>query len=919
MLLVTITEKRSMARTATFFEQLKAALAHYADPQWLGEQSPLAAPYFLGAALSGTPATASGRGAVLIALFEKALTMLWGEPLPTQPQVLLQAVPAAEQGERDRYHCLILELNYRQRCFKPAPKSQAEIFNDILHISRASHDRFLREAVERLGVILLRQIRPSLRPEQPTLPTALIGRAALLEQALAGLQAGQSVSLTGPGGIGKSALAIAISEQWASPARFWFTIRPGVNDNVSGLLFALGYFLDQQGASTLWRQLVADGGKIKDLHLASGLAHADLRAVAHRPLLCIDEIDLLRRPTLDDETPRHTQLLELIDSLRAHVSLLLVGQQSVIETQQVLALDGLTTPQIAAWLHAMTIPFDQEAVARLHHYSGGNPRLLELCVALYLSQETPATLATVLDQLPQSPAVPALWQRLQRHLSTQERLLLSTLAVFRNPAPLDRWAADERQQTHAAGAGEQDTKNVIRSLLQRRLVRRDGQDGVYLLPALRTVIYQDLGIEARQHFHLLAAHTRVQLGEYTAAAYHLCQADRPQEAVALWYPQRDEEIRRGQAGAALALFAQVSLHRLSGKRQQELTLLRSELYQLNGEPEKVVGTLQGLTWPTDQPLGLEAARLWGDALDAQGQSAAALARYDHGIEQLSHLLGRSLQLYVQRSAVHLRQRELDQARRDATLARFHAEQMLGAVADQRGDVAIAQEHYQTALAIGEALKYAAGIALIHHCLGILISRQQRMTEATPHFAKALAFYEQIGDRIKREYVRSNWAAAYIQAGEFAAVLEPAHKALRFFQQIGDSFSIAQNASNLAEAHAQLGHLAEAQHFAQIVLDQEEPHHHPYALFTLGSVSQQQAEWDKAELYFAQSKQLAQRNDDCYLVAYGWRALGEVYLATSQTDAAQQALAQAQTLFVTMGIEDEIVKCRDLLASAVNRQ
>jgi hypothetical protein len=55
------------------------------------------------------------------------------------------------------------------------------------------------------------------------------------------------------------------------------------------------------------------------------------------------------------------------------------------------------------------------------------------------------------------------------------------------------------------------------------------------------------------------------------------------------------------------------------------------------------------------------------------------------------------------------------------------------------------------------------------------------------------------------------------------------------------------------------------------------------------------------------------------VAYGWRALGEVYLATSQTDAAQQALAQAQTLFVTMGIEDEIVKCRDLLASAVNRQ
>ena len=86
------------------------------------------------------------------------------------------ATEAAMQGQGDRYYCLILELNYRRRCYKPAPKNQAEIYNDILHISRPSHDRHLAQAVERLGALLLQRLRPTIRPEQPTLPMHLIGR-----------------------------------------------------------------------------------------------------------------------------------------------------------------------------------------------------------------------------------------------------------------------------------------------------------------------------------------------------------------------------------------------------------------------------------------------------------------------------------------------------------------------------------------------------------------------------------------------------------------------------------------------------------------------------------------------------------------------------------------------------------------------
>ncbi|MEO6061644.1 MAG: hypothetical protein ABIQ99_06885 [Thermoflexales bacterium] len=66
------------SKTADAFAgAVEQALERIADPAWLGERSPLAAPYFLGAALDeGDALTAAGRGHALRRLLQPAATLL---------------------------------------------------------------------------------------------------------------------------------------------------------------------------------------------------------------------------------------------------------------------------------------------------------------------------------------------------------------------------------------------------------------------------------------------------------------------------------------------------------------------------------------------------------------------------------------------------------------------------------------------------------------------------------------------------------------------------------------------------------------------------------------------------------------------------------------------------------------------------
>ena len=864
---------------ATFFDQLKFALEHYHAPALIGEQSPLAQPYFLGAALQrqADATTNLGRGAALCRVLAEAAITLWDGPLPATQALLLQTALQAkeERGLCDSYYYLLLDLAYFHRHFA-LPRNQAEIYGGVLHVSRATYDRHLREAMQRLGQLLLLRLQPTLHMEQPALHAALIGRTAVCDEAWAALGAGQSVYLCGASGIGKTTVGVALAERWPTPAVFWFTVRFTLNDQLTSLVFALGNFLQRQGASQLWLQLIAQGGVIKDANLALELTRADLASLAAPPLLCFDEVDLLRPPDIETEPVEHTQFLAFLEGLHGHAPLLLIGQRAVLACDLVQRLTRLSGVETAEWLTQAGVPFSPDLLARLDAYTAGTPRLLALCLALYavMQLQTPATLADVLDLLPHTPALAPIWQRLQQRLDKSERTLLQALSVFRSPAPYDAWLED----TSPASA-ESQSRTPLHRLIDYRLVQEDGNGGVALLPTLGDVIYNQLSVEKREELHRQAGQIRAARGEYTAAIYHYQRADQPEAAIDLWHSFGQQEIQRGQAAAALAVFQQISCHRLTETTAHALRLLRGELYQLCGQSAQALEELEPIKTPADD-LVVETALVGGDALRTLGETDAALVRYGTGLAAAARLLQQNTWLHAKRGTIFIQRRELHSARREALLARYRLENLEGAIQETTSNYSAARQHYLSALAAAEMLNDQAGIALVQRNLGVLATHQADVANAIHYHQQALTFYETSGDRVRSEEVRSNLAAVYVQFKQFAAAHEPALQALAFFEARKNSYWIAQNTSNLATVYFEMGDFAQAQHYAERTLEQEEPQSYPYALFTLGQVRRAQARWDEAAVYFAHVRQIAQQNEDNFLLAQLEAEMSEHFAAPS---------------------------------------
>lgn len=852
-----------------FQQQLLVALEHFTDPAWLGKYSPLATPYFLGEHLlvrQSEDDSAVSRGRALQKL-------LWDTA-----QALI------EQEDGGTYLYRILELTFFR------PKSLSQVLYE-LGISKSTFYRPAHRprAIQKLEQALIRRLKPALRLEEPpNRQQIILGRESVIKEGLEKLQNGQSVAIIGNNGAGKTMVAVQLAGHWAPKPVFWFTVRPGLNDQPSGFLFSLGYFLQRQGVSGLWLQLVADQGRVYG-EVEMGMLRRDLmRLQGEPPLLCIDEVDLLKPADVE----AHRQLLAFFDSLRGLTPVLLIGQQIPVETDWVQALEGLPLAETGKMLAENDIPLSAADLATLQMHTQGNPRLLQLFITLHRSGES---LEDVLPRMSASPSLESLLNRIWRRLSEHERNQLAALAVFRRPAPCDAWSGVATFET----------------LVSQNLVQLDDQSGANLLPALKAVIYHLLAPETREALHLEAAAIRAAHSEYTAAAYHYIHGGQPQKAIWLWYTHRQQEIDQGQGDTALELFAGLSRNQFNEAEREILVLLRSELRLLGGQYNEIKPDLYVTVWQNPVLKG-RASRIQGDVAYERSRFDEAIQSYREGLDSLRAIGGEMALFHKDIGKTYWQKRDLEQAWREALLARYEVEHLQGDIQEAMGNYVDARRYYEQALSLAEKLGYVEGEGKTSNNLAWVLFRLGEIDAANQKWDKASHFYQQIGRLTWQAGIKVNQAISYTDTGRPQKAVPLLQEALAVFESLGHARGNALAAYNLAEAYLSLADIDTAEQFTWLAIQQEEVSLMPASFNILARIRLAQKQPDEAEIFCRKSISLAEQNQNLFSLGYSWRTSGEAHLAQHKADEALAALEKAMAIFQELELSDEIEKTQAII-------
>ena len=857
--------------TDAFFQAIEQALERCHDVKWLGQHSPLAAPYFIGNLLSATEANVTApadRGRALVEALRRA---------------------AADLEES---HARVLNVSFFQR--------KASLNNTgvarALGMSEATYYRHRAAAIEALALAFNQMAVPPLRAELPR-ARAIAGRQAIVDACFDALSRRQSVAITGRSGIGKTTVGLTIAKRWGQARVFWFTVRPGLNDSLSAFAFSLGYFLRGLGASNAWRQLVADQGEVNAERIL-GLIRHDLSTLSGDPILiCVDDSDQLR-----PEMSAHGQVIRFIEALSHLTPLLSLSQQSLFDAEQQFVLSNFMPEETQQLLALEGLSLGQAESTLLHAATRGHPLLIKLSAMLLREGETADAIAR---QLNGERSAQAMFARLWKRLNDGERTILMALSVHRLPAPADVW------QAHDA---------ALQRLMRADLVHLDLQGGISVTGHVRDFVRERIPPDTLPTLHLHAATVREARGEYLEAVHHYVQAGQPARAVWLWFNHRAQEMDKGHGPAARETFRTVRQSDLPHTDDRRaLAVIRSELALRLGDAEEAEATLTELSWPDAHALTPLARELMGDSLQMQGRVEQALARYREGLRALHDAAPRQIaRLHTKIGYVYVsRLRNLDRAREEALTAMSQAANFRGLVAEEAGQYDEARRHYELALALAAEMRDGAYVrATTQSHLGHLYMRLGNAEQAIANLTQSLDYARKVGEPVNGLYDALNLSSAYIVAGRYDEALALARASLESAEAMKHAFLVASFAASAAEACLRLNRLDEAEQFAYRALREEEEAHRPYALTTLGGVAQARGEYAQGEQLLRQAIESAQQAADRYAETHAWLALAQCRRASGDAGE-REAWSQALALSEQLGLVAEAQQAREQLRNQVS--
>ena len=325
-------------------------------------------------------------------------------------------------------------------------------------------------------------------PPQPVRPpeiTSFIGREAESAYYLDKLNSTHLALLIGMAGVGKTALAAVLAQQYAPADKiFWHSFHE--REGIETIIWKLAGFLAWNGRDELWRMLNMTQQTGGQTQTAENLFDYVIELVRNQNyLLCFDDFQFV------DDDPR---LNQMVGRLREAV---FAGELSIIITSRRIPefvqsvdfapLDGLSATDATVLLQRQGLELSERLRAELHLRTGGNAQLLQLAINALLTEDDPDRLIKHLSETDDIERY--LLKEVDDRLSGIERDLMGTIALLLG------YAGSNGVIEVLSGQGRM--RRSLRRLVDRQLlIVSEGEYGKeYMQHSMVQGFYYD-------HFHL---------------------------------------------------------------------------------------------------------------------------------------------------------------------------------------------------------------------------------------------------------------------------------------------------------------------------------------------------------------------------------------------------------------------------------
>ena len=273
--------------------------------------------------------------------------------------------------------------------------------------------------------------------------------------------------------------------------------------------------------------------------------------------------------------------------------------------------------------------------------------------------------------------------------------------------------------------------------------------------------------------------------------------------------------------------------------------------------------------------------LWTEGLGWLKQAEAELhQRLDEhqGLEDTSETKEISVQLTI--------------AEVQVALATFYNEQQ---------EFETARQLCENALQVFRRIEHQLGVVKALNCLGIIARYENKLKEADIHFTEALEIAKVIGDKWHIAYVLNNLGITAYTRRHFEAAKLHYTESLRLARELGDKLVIAYALNNLGKTANQQGLREEAQRYytesLRLTRDFSTSNvGFPYLLDSLGKVALRQGKYEEARHYYTQSLEYRKENGNPSEIADSLYQFGQLAYAEGEFEQSLRLFLKAASIY-----------------------